>query len=192
MEREEYNLGLLQGYMSLLKLNKTIERNLLLAQSLEHRLFPSKSTNTNTDINNNNNATKQSSSDQETTEEKTMKQTKTTTGGGKKTKADDLVRVYETLVQNVTEQNELNQSYPPIQPQQSQSLPSPSEIDTTSTSSLIIDEIEAKEIAKQNAASLLSFKALRCMYVGLSFKSNAKWSEATALFDRATDLVFKQ
>jgi len=41
------------------------------------------------------------------------------------------------------------------------------------------------EQAKEIAAKILSYKALRCFYMALSYSSASKWPEALALFDRA-------
>jgi len=71
----------------------------------------------------------------------------------KKTRPDDLVRLYETLIQNLTEMA---------------SLPG-------------TDTENSKEIA----AKILSYKAFRCYYVGLSYAGITKYGEAIALYNLA-------
>jgi len=121
-ETQEENLQLLKTYVSYLKLNKTIDRNLILADSYEQRL-PGKDTK------------------------------ETEDAPKKKSKPDDLVRVYETLIQNLTELNELRSDEP--------------------------------EQSKEIAAKILSYKALRCYYMAMTYSFASKWSEALALYHRA-------
>jgi len=75
------------------------------------------------------------------------------TADGKRTKPDDLVRLYETLIQNFTEMAGLPGT----------------------------DVENSKEIA----AKILSNKAFRCYYVGLSYAAIAKFGEAIALYNVA-------
>ena len=80
----------------------------------------------------------------------------------KRSKPEDLVRVYETLIQNVNE------------------------LEANSTAVATEEEKEGK---KENAARLLAFKAYRCFYLALSYLQNAKWPESLALLDRASTEV---
>mmetsp|Transcript_17659 Transcript_17659/g.24537 ORF Transcript_17659/g.24537 Transcript_17659/m.24537 type:complete len:617 (+) Transcript_17659:36-1886(+) len=121
VEAQEEQLVQLRNYVTNQKLTKTIERNLLMVESIEGRLF--------------------AKDDQK-----------------RRSKPEDLVRVYETLIQNV---NELEANNP-----------------TPSTE-------EEKEAKKENAARLLAFKAYRCFYLALSYLQAAKWPESLALLDRA-------
>jgi len=128
-ESQEDNLHALKIYVSYLKLSKTIERNLLLVDSLQSNLFGrSGEVEAPVDV------------------------------SKKRTKPDDLVRVYETLIHNMTEMADLRAS-------------------------------EDAEQAKEIAAKIFSFKALRCYYMALSYLFNSKWKEALSLLDRAMQLL---
>ena len=48
-------------------------------------------------------------------------------------------------------------------------------------------KLEDAEQAKEIAAKTLTFKALRCFYVALSYLNTNKFNEAFALFDRARE-----
>jgi len=133
-ETQEENLQSLMSYISYMKLCRTIDRNMLLIDSLEKRIVSRHYPDQLDFVN--------ESSD----------------GPKKKSRPDDLVRVYETLVQNVSELLELQAA---------------------------TDAEQTKEIN----AKFLSFKALRCYYMGLSYSYASKWKEALALFDRAAERV---
>jgi len=72
---------------------------------------------------------------------------------GPTTKADEVVRLYEILIENLTELNNIRDTH---------------------------DE----KANKAFAARLLSFKALRCLYLGHTYAIVSKWPEASALFER--------
>jgi len=114
-------LNSLKNYASHLKVTKTIERNLLLSESLEQKL--------------------ESSSAEEDPK--------------KRTKPDELIKVYDNLLQNIHELSEL-----------------------------VTGDAEQAKFA---AAQALSFKALRCYYLSLSYFNASKWTEALGLLDRAKD-----
>eukprot|EP01124_Arcella_intermedia_P017918 TRINITY_DN248_c0_g1_i1.p1 TRINITY_DN248_c0_g1~~TRINITY_DN248_c0_g1_i1.p1 ORF type:complete len:566 (-),score=145.48 TRINITY_DN248_c0_g1_i1:107-1558(-) len=69
-------------------------------------------------------------------------------------KADEVVRLYEILIENITEINNLK-------------------------------EATDEKTNKIFAAKLLTFKALRCYYLGQTYEKIAKWAEAFALYERA-------
>jgi len=68
-------------------------------------------------------------------------------------KADETVRLYEILVENITELNNIR-------------------------------DTNDDKVAKAFAAKLLSFKALRCLYLGHTYAKVSKWPEASALYER--------
>jgi len=73
----------------------------------------------------------------------------------KKAKPDDLVHVYDNLIQNMEELCDL--------------------------------KVDDAEQSKLNISRLLSFKAMRCFYVALSYLYASRWSEAIALFDKSAE-----
>lgn len=46
---------------------------------------------------------------------------------------------------------------------------------------------EDQDELKQTAAKQITFKAIRCFFMGLSYSSAGKWKEASALFERASN-----
>ncbi|XP_065846752.1 signal recognition particle subunit SRP68-like [Oscarella lobularis] len=118
-EAQVANMEFLLSYISFIRLSKTIDRNLLMAQSLQLQMESGK-----------------------------------TTGQGKTTKPDDLVRLYDILIQNVSDLSEIPQ---------------------------VQDDAQlSQEVAAQN----LAFRAHRAFFVAESYRLLKKWEEATALYDR--------
>lgn len=78
---------------------------------------------------------------------------------GKTTKPDELVAIYDKLINNCSEMLE---------------LPG-------------VDDSETEK--GHFSARLMTFKALRCMYMGEAFRAQASWPEAYVLYERASDLA---
>eukprot|EP00118_Oscarella_pearsei_P017162 m.169314 g.169314 ORF g.169314 m.169314 type:complete len:591 (+) comp38984_c0_seq2:48-1820(+) len=112
------HMKFLLSYISFIRLSRTIDRNLLMAESLKGKMEAGE------------------------------------TSQGKATKPDDLVRLYDILIQNVSDLSEIPQMQ---------------------------DDVEqSQEIAAQN----LAFKAHRSFFVAESYRIIKKWEEATALYER--------
>jgi len=73
-------------------------------------------------------------------------------------KADEVVRLYEILIENISELNNIR-------------------------------DVNDEKANKVFAAKLLSFKALRCLYLGQTYAKVSKWPEASALFVRCQQQV---
>lgn len=46
-------------------------------------------------------------------------------------------------------------------------------------------QVDDPEQTKENAARIISFKAMRCLFLGLSYALASKYPDAIALYDRA-------
>jgi signal recognition particle subunit SRP68 len=78
---------------------------------------------------------------------------------GKTTKPDELVAIYDKLINNCSEMLEL-------------------------------PGVDESEIEKGHfSARLMTFKSLRCMYMGEAFRAQASWPEAYVLYERAAELA---
>jgi signal recognition particle subunit SRP68 len=119
------NLQVLQSYLTFLKLSRTVERNLQLVDSVTKRL---------------------KGQGVVAGEETSITQ--------KVSRPDELVRLFENLIQNMNDLEE-------VRPK---------------------DDVEQ---GKEIAANILTFKAFRCFYLGISYGDGNKVDEAIALFDRA-------
>jgi len=136
-EKAMEELALLSAYIRELKLRENIEHKLMLIDDLALRLEQQR---------------------------KCKAESIQTAKGGqaKKVKPADLVRMYDTLLQNVADLK---------------GLPEPAE------------EEEDEEEDKELPALELTFRFLRCFYLAQSYQAHAKWREAFALFERGTELA---
>uniref|UniRef100_A0A182LVI5 Signal recognition particle subunit SRP68 n=1 Tax=Anopheles culicifacies TaxID=139723 RepID=A0A182LVI5_9DIPT len=116
----------LLAYMSYTRLKLTLERNLLLVAQAKLTL------------------------DDPNVAEKSQ-----LSGGGKKTKPQDLSRLYEIILQNVTEMQQLSGM-----------------------------ETEASYQAEMETLSL-SFRAFRCYYIAITLVAMKRWREAVAMYERS-------
>jgi len=114
----------LKDFVSFTKVEKTMQRNLMLVESLETRFTESES------------------------------------AASPIPKAEEIVRLYEILIENITELNSLR-------------------------------DTNDEKATKLFAAKLLSFKALRCLYLGHSYQKVSKWPEASALFECHFDFFLR-
>jgi len=78
---------------------------------------------------------------------------------GKTTKPEDLIRLYDSIIQCLTETGQLN--------------------------GLQDDELIEKEIKAQ----ITSYKAFRCFYIAQSYQMAKKWIESISLYDRVLEYV---
>ena len=118
-------------YLNVRKEQAEVDRNLVLAESYRRRLAI--------------NGVRQEPGDSEE--------------GGKTTKPDELVGIYDKLINVVSDMLE---------------LPGVEDLD---------DEVAFY------SARLLTFKALRCMYMGEAFRAQNSWPQAYVLYERASDLA---
>ena len=79
--------------------------------------------------------------------------------GGKTTKPDELVAIYDKLINNCSDMLE---------------LPG-------------VDDSETEKAFY--SARLLTFKALRCLYMGEAFRAQSSWPQAFVLYERAAELA---
>ncbi|XP_003725432.3 signal recognition particle subunit SRP68 [Strongylocentrotus purpuratus] len=115
----------LHTYLTYIRLTRTIERNILLAETLKANL-----------------QTREDGGEQESANQK-------------RTKPQDLIRLCDIILQNLSEIPQLPGLEGDVELQQ---------------------EVEAKT---------LKFKAYRCFYLAQSYSQAKKWTEAAALFERA-------
>ncbi|XP_071479456.1 signal recognition particle subunit SRP68-like [Diadema antillarum] len=114
----------LHTYLTYIRLTKTIERNILLAESLKANLQP-------------------------------RDETEQENSGQKRTKPQDLIRLYDIILQNLLEIPQL----PGLE----------SDLD----------------LQQEVSAKTLKYKANRCFFLAQSYSQVKKWTEAAALFERA-------
>ncbi|KAJ8037657.1 Signal recognition particle subunit SRP68 [Holothuria leucospilota] len=114
----------LHTYLTYIRLTRTIERNILLVESLKERLPGS------------------------------LAETKLEQGQ-KKTKPQDLIRMYDTIIQSLGEIPQL----PGVE--------------------------DDEDLQQEVTAKTYKFKAYRCFYLAQSYSQAKKWKEAAALFERA-------
>ncbi|EDO32726.1 predicted protein, partial [Nematostella vectensis] len=128
-EAQVANLQFLHTYVTYLKLTKTIERYLLLAESMKNQL-PANLQDT--------------ANGSEPLPNKKL------------TKPEDMVRIYDIILQNLSDMSELHS---------------------------VEDDLE---LTKEIAAQTLEYKAYRCFYIAHSYLLAKKWREAAVLYDRVT------
>ncbi|KAM7429566.1 signal recognition particle subunit srp68 [Porites harrisoni] len=131
-ETQVGNMQFLHTYITFIRLSKTVERNLLMAESMKSSLP----------------ATLQLHSVEEGTSPEAGP------SGRKTAKPEDLVRIYDTILQNLTDMAEL----PGIN--------------------------EDLTFSKEIAAKILQYKAQRCLFVAHSYLFSKKWPEAVSLYAR--------
>eukprot|EP01116_Phalansterium_solitarium_P022203 TRINITY_DN7247_c0_g1_i1.p1 TRINITY_DN7247_c0_g1~~TRINITY_DN7247_c0_g1_i1.p1 ORF type:complete len:610 (-),score=207.66 TRINITY_DN7247_c0_g1_i1:357-2186(-) len=131
LEAQEDSLEFLRTYVSYQKLSSTADRNLVMVDALESRF--------------------KSRSDGATSEGAEADK--------KRARPGDLVRLYETLIQNMAELDDVKGG---------------------------VEDVSESKLIK---AKLASFKAIRCYYMALTYSANSKPREAVALFDSASDQV---
>jgi signal recognition particle subunit SRP68 len=127
-DKQLESLSTLREYLTFLQITRTVERNVILLEAAERRLA----------------GTDDALFYQDPPE--------------REAEVEDLVRVFDTLIQNHTELRDLR-----------------------SGSSGSTDD----EFMKEVTAKLLSFKAMRCFYLSTSFAEVKKLRESSALLDRA-------
>ncbi|XP_062507842.1 signal recognition particle subunit SRP68-like [Corticium candelabrum] len=123
-EAQVANMEFLLSYISFIRLSKTIDRNQLMAESFKTEL------------------------DTEDTKKELEK------GRRKATKPDDLIRLYDILLQNVSDLLEIQG---------------------------LADDVE---LSQQLGTQSLAFRAHRCFYIAEMYRIAKKWGEATGLYDR--------
>ncbi|KXJ06382.1 Signal recognition particle subunit SRP68 [Exaiptasia diaphana] len=128
-ETQVAQLQSLQSYITYVKLSKTTDRNLLMVEAMKKQLPASL---------------------QDSSEAVEPDPTK------KLTKPEDLVRIYDIILQTLSDMGEL----PGVD-----------------------DDIE---MSKDISAQILHFKAYRCFYIAKSYLQAKKWREAAMLYDRVT------
>ncbi|RMX59028.1 hypothetical protein pdam_00022032 [Pocillopora damicornis] len=131
-EAQTGNMQFLHNYVTFIRLSKTVERNLLMAESMKGSL-PAPL--------------------QKAAEEITVNTVK------RLSKPEDLVRIYDIILQNLSDMAELQ------------------EIDQ--------DLLFSKEVAAQ----ILECKAHRCLYVAHSYFLGKKWREAMSLYNHVVNLA---
>lgn len=123
------NMQFLHVYITFIRLSKTVERNLLMAESMKISL--------------------------PTNLQNSVEDVPAEIGSGKKiAKPEDLVRIYDIILQNLSDMADL--------PGIDQDL----------------------TFSKEIAAQMLEYKAYRCLYVAHSYLLAKKWREAVSLYNR--------